>query len=644
MNNTTRIAAATCLCAVLLALSTPLSAGSMGSSDGYDLEELRSLAASNFDLSGNDAVLLLESRRISVRVEGGLVTRVHRVAWIGTETGIDHYADLRIPWNSSSSSLRVIKLRTWRDGKWWPDESKVSETAVVETTPFALALAADYSTMRETMLLHDGIELPCIVETVYEIEEKDTADRGQDGTWVFPQDDPAVFVELFVEVPAGLQMRFISGNGAPEPVIAGGGYKWIMKNIDRLGPPRISCPTAFAPYVTWSTWKDWRTAGEILQSRFDQSAALDEELADSLAARLAYEPTDAAKGRAVAGLVNEWVRGVDYDPAFWFLSPRPASRVWETAYGHTLDRAVLAAALLREAGLDARLLLRGRREADGEDLPPGFSCFDGIGLLVKGEGFEAFFDPVDCTLGRVKPADCNTIQWSPGASGPPVTGDIPDGPTNPCGFELAVTIEPDGEGGWKGTGSLAAGGIFSPYWEMTGLGSETLDRLGTIVGSTIQGMKAGSYNPERFDEDRVVLGFPVHVGRSEPDDTGLMRLSIGEPEGGIISRIPEDVHLYNEDRKSPVLIPSGMRQSIVIRLKTAGLEIAGLPTDRKIENDTGSFVLQVSEENGWVTIVRELELNGPTKENPFVRCTDWPALRALLLEETDHANTTVMTR
>ena len=137
---------------LLHALAAPLFAASMGVSDGHDLDGLWKQAQKRFDLSRHDAVLLLEGRYVSIRENGDMRTRIHRVVWIGTEVGIDHHADLRVPWNSAESTLRVIALRTWRDKAWWPDESEVSETAVVETLPFALAQAADYAALRETML------------------------------------------------------------------------------------------------------------------------------------------------------------------------------------------------------------------------------------------------------------------------------------------------------------------------------------------------------------------------------------------------------------------------------------------------------------------------------------------------------------
>ena len=98
--------------ALLMLAAIPLYANTMGSSDGYDLDALWTRAQNTFDLTEHDAVLLLESRAVTIGSTGSHVTRVHRVVWIGTARGIRAHADLRIPYNSATSALTVKSLRT----------------------------------------------------------------------------------------------------------------------------------------------------------------------------------------------------------------------------------------------------------------------------------------------------------------------------------------------------------------------------------------------------------------------------------------------------------------------------------------------------------------------------------------------------
>ena len=626
----------------LLILSIGLHAASMGVSQGHDLDELWARAREQFDISRHDAVLLLESRQVSILDNGDLRTRVHRVVWISTDVGIDAHADLRIPWNSATSTLNIIALRTWMDNKWWPDESEVSETAVVETLPFALAQADDYTSMRETMLLHDGVELPCIMETIYEIEEQGGAGDGSDGLWVFPQIDPALLVEFTLSVPSGVTPAFRSGSSAPEPETGSGNgrttYTWRMENVGRLGSPRISDPSAYAPHVTWSTWKDWGTLGRKITSSFDEAAVLSDVLADSLSEHLKHEPSNAARARAVGSLVNEWARDIHYDSGFWRFSPRPATRTWETAYGHGLDRAVLATALFRAAGFSAEPVLRSTPPAANSLEIPALSHFGDVAVFVEGLRLNAVFDPVEGSIEHANSWIYGKVVWRPdGGKELRFPGEGHDNPEFWSRNELVLTIEPGDGAGWRGTGFLSADGIFCPYNEMAGLEGEALSYLNGLVQSVLPGAVVQGYNPEAFGSFHVTAGFQFALKELEPDAHGRKCITAGVLSGGIADNLPPDVHMYDEKRSSPVLLSGKMHQNVELRIKTGNREIVYLSEARELVNEVGWFKLTVEKEDGWVTIERELSLN-----KTAVPPDEWPALRALLLEESDAAGRTIL--
>jgi hypothetical protein len=628
--------------AFLMLLGGQSHAASMGVSRGYDLDDLWARAQQQFELSKHDAVLLLESRQVSILGNGDLVTRVHRVVWISTEVGIDDHADLRIPWNSATSGFEVIALRTWMDDRWWPHESEVSETAVVETLPFAIALADDYTPMRETMLLHDGVELPCIMETIYEITKRGGAKEGADGLWVFPQVDPAVMVDFLFSVPAETAPAFHSTNGAPESETASEGgrmtYIWRMENLERIGSPRIEHPSVYAPSIAWSTWRDWEALGEKITSAFDEAAVLSDALADSLSKRLDSEPSNAAKARAIASLVNEWTRSIHYDPNYWRFAPRPAMRTWETAYGHGLDRAVLAAALFRAAGFRAEPVFRASPFALDQPDMPALSPFGDIAVLIEGLRLNAVFDPAEGSLEHANSWMYGGAVWRP-AKGAEIRlpGESHDNPEFWSRSELVLTVVPGDEGDWEGTGFMSADGIFCPYDEMTGLEGEALSYLNRLIGSVIPGAKVKGFNPEAFGSYHVTVGFEFVLEAPEADEHGRRHIAAGVPSTGIATSIPSDVHLYDETRSSPVLLPGKMHQKIVLRIETNGREIVYLPEAREIANGAGSFTLTAENEDGWVTVGRELSLDR-TQMEP----AGWPALRALLLEEMDGANRTIL--
>lgn len=629
--------------ALLLIPAHLLPAGPMGVSGGFDLDRLWAQAKEQFDPSEYDAVLLLESRHVAISTGGDLTTRVHRVVWIGTEHGIENHADLRIPYNSAVSTFTVTALRTWRDGTWWPHESEISETAVVETLPFAMARADDYTSMRETMLLHDGVELPCIMETAYEITERGGG-GGSDGLFVFSRSDPAVLSEFVLAIPSGAPLRYVSGNGAPErAVMSDDGrtviHTWRMENLGSLGAPHVADPAVYAPHVVWSTWDDWSTLGRKIVTSFDEAAVLDHAIADTLAEKIKHEPSLASKARKVVDLVNEYTRSIHYDSRFWQFSPRPAWRTWETAYGHCLDRAVLAAALFREAGLEAEPMLRSKGPGGIAHDVPGFAHFEEIAVFVSGGGLMAFYDPSIGTLHDGPRSLDHLIAWKPKTTDTPPVLPVLAGLKAENHFELILTLRAGEEETWTGTGFLHADGAYCPYDEMVGLRGEALSLIKEISSSALPGAAVTDYNPEVFEPSIVTAGFDFTWKPGDKDELGRIRLVTGDPAGAIIASLPSDIRLYHEDRGSPVVIAGNHSQRIRLRLDTAGHEIVYVPEARQIENEAGRCTLNVEQEDGWVTIDRSLTLKSAT-----ITPETWPLLRMLLLEEVEAANRTILIR
>jgi len=611
---------------------TTLSFGAeMGSSGGYDLDELWSLAQANHDLSGQDAVLLLESRSVTLGADGAQATRVHRVVWIGTSVGIRGYADLRIPWNSATSALDIEILRTWREGRWWPDPSKISTTAVVPTLPHAVGRADDYTAMRETMLLHDGVELPCIMETAYTITE--TGLPGADGLFVFPQRDPAVLTELKLTFPSGSLFRHESLNGAPDPSVSGGdattSLSWSMAGLPGLLTPLTDAPEAYEPSVIWSNWPDWVSLRDRWRGDFDGAAVLDEALADSVLAWIEPAPSPWSRIQAVVEAVNNNVRGVHYPDRFWRFAPRPAVRTWDTAYGHPLDRAVLAAALLREAGFEVTPVLVGSGHAL---IAPDLARLAGMGdlyLSIKGDP-AGLYDPDRGVLTGQAPL-IGTPLLRTDQFFEPFLGNS----QWPNRLEVTVTLEPGEEESWQGTGQYQAGGVFCPQGEMAGMDDGASGYLTDVVAGLIPGASLTHSNPEIFHQHQVVFGFGLKVDKIEPEPSGQTRLILGAPGHGLLGSLG-DVHLYEESRNSPVAVAGPLEQVVKIRLKTGETEPAHLPDPVSVVNEAGEFMVAVEEKNGWITVERKLTLTSGSYPAEL-----WPALRALLLEEADPLHGTI---
>lgn len=626
--------------AVLLSVPAALDAEPLAISGRHDVGGLMLTAVDQYDLARTDAVLLLEDARVDLMATGGRRTSVHRIVWIGTELAMDRYADLRVAFDSADSRLEVTALRTWRDDRWWPDETEIAPTAMVETLPFAIRSADDYASIRETMLLHDGVELPCIVETAYTVVEEGEAAQGapdcMDGLWIFQKDDPAVLTSFTVRVPKGARLSYHSGNEAPEPEVSadavGSVYSWQMDCVDRLARPLVSDPTVYAPYVVWSTWPSWDALADEIEAGFDEAAVLGEALSETLAARLEHEPIPAAKAAVVVELVNETTRPVRYDDGFWELSPRSAERTWETAYGHRLDRAALAAAMFREAGCEVRPAFLGAGYGEIDAAVPGLSGFDGVWVSVAAPGLDALYNPANGTLTDGCVPMFGRSMWRVGLGGQP---ELTIGGTE-SRLELILTLGPGEDGDYSGTGFLRATGWLCPYHEMKGLSDETAVYLSGLAAAVMAGSDVTEHNLTTFERGEIVAGFALTVTPEEPDDQGRIHFVVGDPPGGVVTSMPGGVHIYDDRRGSPVLLPGAVSERIVLRLDPGDRDVRYMPEAASVANGAGRFSLAV-ERNGRLTVERELAIDLST-----VPPDQWPELRALLVEQTHARNRTIL--
>ncbi len=659
------------------AAAPPLARGSSETAawsyDGaFDLQALwRDACAAGWQ--DEDAVVLLDRRQL-LEKEGTWVEFRHRVVRLATDLVIEGYADLRVPYDTTRGDLTVQSLRTLRDGRW----IESGPSAQVETTPSALDRAVAYWGWRERMLLHDGVELPCVVETAWTITRRPSqVDDGSGGTHLYPASDPVVRAEILVLGEGGdsTPYRTRALGGAPEPVLGDAGtlaragftasgptgteargFGAAMTRVDPIGE-RGPDPAASLPGVAWSRLT-WPELGRALDHGFTASVQFDgvadAALLDTLRARLRDVAVPSEIARRVAALVSDRTRFVDYAPPL-HLEVRPAAEVYASGYALAWERASLAAALLRSAGLEARLVLTGRSYAaiTGDDLPglerfgaPQIGVFtcggsardatdpapraavEAIGISGSGP-LVGLYDPETSTFHPGAGSIAGRSVWWPGIEDHPRARGIDD--AGRLGGRVALGLDlrrDEKDGAWIGTGVYEAEGALTPFGSMEGLSEQASTWLGAVVSGVLAGAEVESYNLSRFDVAQVVGGVTVRIPSPKADSSGRTRLEIGAPAGGVSSVLSEELHLHRAERETPLFLPGSVRQELTIRLRLPDGEVVRLPDPIRLENQTGRFTVEVSREGEIVRLFRALELTTARVEPEA-----WPELRALLLAE-----------
>ncbi len=628
----------------ILAVATVCTTDVLGQpimSDDVDIARLMDIAQSRFDLSNEDAVILYDGRMVVWSQNGLLSNHFHRIIWINTSHGIEEYGDHRIPYDHAGCHMRIRSIGTFRDSVWW----QTGSTGRVETLPFEIEHAYDYTNMREMMLLHDGIELPCILDVSYEIEDTMPFRRGTEGMWLFNRENPVVRSTLLFSVPKGSAHKFVASEGVPSPRVLGEdekdyiGYEWSMGPLEAIPRPETVDPAAYLPHVSWSTWSSWSEFGADILSVFEPAMEIDDVLRHCLDSIMGIARTERETADLIAEFVDNTTRFIDYPEHNWFWSPRAASRTYATAYGHRLDRAVLAAALFKEAGFDVCPMFTGSGYGEIDEGVPTVARMDGAGVRISIDGILCYYDPESSSVTGISPGLLRRSVWvvrPDDDSGPEIVG----GNLQTSRFDIRIDLRfyPD-SGTFSGSGCLTADGCFNPLAEAQGLSDEMKSYVETAVSSVIDGATITACSPSRFDELAVVLGFDVELRDLEPDDFDRIPLLIGEPSEGIARILPDDVRVYHQRRLSPVRLPTPVSQSVEIRVSTEGLRTAYLPPGMNLNNVAGEFTTSTTLKDDQVIIGRTLSLKRATYE-----AAEWSDLRSLLLAGRHDRNRTLLFR
>ncbi len=605
----------------------------MGRSGDVDLDELWTATQQGVDLAAQDALMLLEEQCVNVVGDGSVAVTTHRVVWVGTSAGLRAHGDLRVPWNEATSKLEVTKLRTWREGRWWPDVQRISDTAVVHTLPYAVDHAADYTTMRETMLLHDGVELPCIMETEYTITERGLP--GADDVFVLAQRDRAQLVRLAVESRADRPFSHVELNGAPAPATREENGRrtltWTLQPVPALRTPVTPEPLLLEPAVAWSTWADHGALGQAWIGPFREAAVAPRAVRDSLRAGLRSATDDQSRLQEGAKWLADRMRVVHQDDRFWTFRPRPAERTWETGYGHVLDIAALWTALLQDQGWRVTPVLA---DTPGAPEAPDLPHLAGRGkLLLHVWGATAWVcDPSDFSVHPASMLDGRPLLWL----GVEPKAEVRKAAANDLVVELNLAA---GDTAWTGSGSARGRGRLAFTEAATATTKGLATQAGALGGSLVAGAKATAATATAMGADLSAVRFDLSAPLGKADADGRRKLVIGRPKGGLLDRLPGDCRLDDDARATPVAGLDGWEQSVTVRLQPPRGAVVVRPADRAVANAAGSFLLATSEQDGWITFRRELKLAPGCGET-----ANWPLLRALLLEEADAANATLAWR
>jgi hypothetical protein len=632
---------------VLLLGVTSLQAQDLMSYDGlYNLSELHRQADSAYQMSGEDAVLLLDKHHITRYDDGRIETYVHGAIWIRENVAIDNYGDHRIPYDSERTEFTVNTLRTYRDNQWW----ETGETGIVETLPYALRNAYDYTNIREMLLLHNGIELPCLLEVAYTITDKEPFRPGYDYRWMFQKHDPAVRSEFGVTLPESdtlISYAFdVDGKYQISYQEDGSTYTWTLGPLPALPYPTPDYVALFTPYVEWGTWESWEELASDVKAAFRNSISFSEETSSDLDSIMRWSVEHADYLERIGKYLSENTRFTDYDMSFFMWHPRTPQRVLETGYANIIDRLrVIAAVFENDNRMEAPEDYRGfvlYGHGSGRGSVPGVSWVDAI-RYSSGWEDQLAIDPSACIVTR-DTRESIADQWTHVL----LLDDTP---------ELETTLNPlagvrndvsaysvianvglgESDSVLVGSGSLTTTNGLSVFDQIAGYLDVPSKRfIEAEIGSIFNGVQITDYSVEAVGPDKVKIGYEFKISLTAPDEFDRYQITLKSAKSGLNSVLRPNVSAYQQELDVPVFIPCEYSEAVTIRIDPDGLDLVYVPEFDTIMTSAGGQLIHVIQDSSYVQVMKRTRIYQNTVEPP-----NWSELRPLLLEHEARRNSVI---
>lgn len=605
-----------------------------------DIAELMKIAAENFDMDNQDAVILFDGNRAHWTDKNRMTHFVHRITWINSSVGIRHYADIPVAYDSEHQSFRSIALRTWRDDQWWETDT----AGIVETLPSAVRTAYDYASLREMMMLHIAIELPCILEEAYIVQDTVSFRKGIEGTYIFPQQDPVIQSWFLLGLPPEKKpnVKFSEGvverDSEFEEFWGLDIHKYEMDLIPALPVPATKDANFYSPHISWSSWDKWTDFGYDLNRKFEYGAILDSSLIDSVDEIVSHSFTSSDRAQKIAEFVKRSTRLIHIDETNWYWMPRTATETYNSGYGNHFDRSIFAAALFKRAGYMVFPAFRSKEFGDVNEGVPTLNRFEPISVWISEmNGVEAYYNSATSRVHNgLAPIYGRTI-WLPASGDDPKVNWSGEGAQSEMEVKLNLSFDND-TSKWKGKGFYRVTSGFNSFDKLEGLDSEAHDHLNEVLKGVFADAKISEYNFAVFNRFLIIAGFDFELP-IEKDDQGRIVFDIGSPSSGIMDRLPTDVKLTTNTRQSPIMLRGMMKENFQINLSLTKHETVYTPESLEIDNKVGKMIVSSIVDEDELTIVKELSLTQTT-----IAGEDWKLLGELLLKYTSKRNTTLMIR
>ena len=350
------------------------------------VEDLAKGAPSRAKYPDSSAVVVRAGEVFTLTRGGGSTEEYFRALEVFNLTGREKFSDFRIPFDKNTDKVEVVLAQTIKgDGTVVAVESK----AINDVTPPELAEADLYANVVHRVLSFSAVD-PGSMLAVHFKKERGKADQLE-GIVFFQFDEPIVRKDLKIVIPDDRSLRYkIRGLTADLESEAAEGQR--IYHLQAADSPQIKPETdmpavqELASRIVFSTWPSWRAAAGGFAGSFFAAAVPGPEVEALSRGLVKSAASDADKIKSVFFFVARDIRSVRFALGEGGYEVHAAETVLKNRYGDWKDKAALAVAMLRAAGVPAYPVFVNSRAIAPEEAVPTLKQFDALLVAVPRPG------------------------------------------------------------------------------------------------------------------------------------------------------------------------------------------------------------------------------------------------------------------
>jgi len=548
----------------------------------------------------SDAIYLKQKKEFVLNTDGSVdYNYSHQLKLITYLSSDKQFGESFIVFNPAYQQLSIHRATTTMAGG---RKVKSPENAFNEVLPQFAPNAPAFNNLREMVITHTGIEPGATIDFAYTVHSKRDFMPAMMGNELLPTTAPVRVLEIVVKIPIAQSLSYQLFNNKANPVAMSDGiykiYTWRFTNVKALSHEIFqSRDNRLLPRLVF-------IIGKQTVEKITSQPAFKFETNDAMKAAVGKIKANESDPLKIALSLQELVVGdlttISVPPVYTGFRFRTPIEVWNSNYGTEPEKALLLAALLKQANINnniSAVTFKGLQ--DGEVTNP-LLFSDYFVLLDLGKAGKIALSPI-----RLNDQDPLVSQPYRKVSklipGKAINAEGIDQEKNQLSLNGKLTV--DGNGKTSGLFNASWSGILQPYLRIK-------KNEKTVSGLFTDGLGYQDIKEYAIKENKPLslkVNYTIEKGDALRESSGLYYMTlpqqIGDAGNWGFSDMPS---IRTESLELPAEIDQDYNLSITL---PASYTLLSPEMKKNLKNGAGNVEISFKKEGQAVVITRNLSLN-----------------------------------